>query len=82
MPSGSASHLDPPPGLGSGAQDCEAPACLWLGTFNCGIGYCVVVPADQVAQAIDVLTGAGEQVFELGRIHAREHATDDAVRLV
>ena len=51
-------------------------------TFNCGIGYCVVVPADQVAQAIDVLTGAGEQVFELGRIHARENATDDAVRLV
>jgi phosphoribosylformylglycinamidine cyclo-ligase len=51
-------------------------------TFNCGIGYCVVVPADQVAQAIDVLTGAGEQVFELGRIHARENAEDDAVRLV
>ena len=37
MPSGSASHPDPPPGLGSGAQDCEAVAYLWLGTFNCGI---------------------------------------------
>ncbi len=50
-------------------------------TFNCGIGYCVVVPADQVAESIDVLSAAGEQVFELGRIHARgEHS--ETVRLV
>ena len=35
--SGSASHPDPPPGLGSGAQDCEAVARVSLGTFNCGI---------------------------------------------
>ena len=37
MPSSSASQCDPPPGLGSDAQGCEAVACLRLGTFNCGI---------------------------------------------
>jgi len=50
-------------------------------TFNCGIGFCVVVPPDQVAQTVDILTGAGEQVFTLGRVHARA-AADDGVRLV
>ena len=37
MPSGSASHTDPPPGLESGAQDCEPVAPVSLATFNCGI---------------------------------------------
>ena len=37
MPSGSASHPDPPPGLGSGAQGCKAEVCLSVGTFNLGI---------------------------------------------
>lgn len=51
-------------------------------TFNCGIGFCVVVPPDQVAQAIDILTGAGEQVFKLGHVHTRADAETQAVRLV
>jgi len=52
-------------------------------TFNCGIGFCVVVPADQVAQALDVLAGAGEQVVEIGRVEARrENTGNEAVQLV
>ncbi|MES1926504.1 phosphoribosylformylglycinamidine cyclo-ligase [Salinisphaera sp. T31B1] len=50
-------------------------------TFNCGIGFCVVVPADRVAEATEVLGAAGEQVFELGRVHARA-GESEAVHLV
>lgn len=45
-------------------------------TFNCGVGFILVVPADQAKQAMNQLTAEGEQVWQIGQII--EH-TDDAV---
>lgn len=39
-------------------------------TFNCGIGMAVVVDAKDVDQASQILTEAGETVFEIGRIQS------------
>lgn len=40
-------------------------------TFNCGIGMTLVVPADEAEHAITILESAGEQVFQIGEISAR-----------
>ncbi|OAU99558.1 MULTISPECIES: phosphoribosylformylglycinamidine cyclo-ligase [Moraxella] len=45
-------------------------------TFNCGVGFILVVPADQAKQAMNQLTAQGEQVWQIGQIIER---TDDAV---
>lgn len=45
-------------------------------TFNCGVGFILVVPADQAEQAMNKLTAEGEQVWRIGQIIER---TDDAV---
>lgn len=45
-------------------------------TFNCGVGFILVVPADQAKQAMNQLTAEGEQVWQIGQIIKR---TDDAV---
>jgi phosphoribosylformylglycinamidine cyclo-ligase len=37
-------------------------------TFNCGIGMAVIVAPEQAADLTDTLRGAGETVFEIGRI--------------
>src|SRR3954462_345246 len=37
-------------------------------TFNCGIGMAVIVAADQLDRVQSALEGAGEPVFEIGRI--------------
>ena len=39
-------------------------------TFNCGIGMAVVVGADSAQHVTSMLEGAGEAVFEIGRIEA------------
>jgi phosphoribosylformylglycinamidine cyclo-ligase len=39
--------------------------------FNCGIGLCVVVSADQAAAAQSALSAAGETVFQVGEIRSR-----------
>jgi len=47
-------------------------------TFNCGIGMVVVVSQADAAQAINQLTAAGEKVWQIGQIRARngdEHQT-------
>lgn len=41
-------------------------------TFNCGVGFVVVVPADQAHKAISTLNDAGETAWRLGEIVARE----------
>lgn len=39
-------------------------------TFNCGVGMVLVVSPQQREAAADLLEGAGEQLFEIGRIEA------------
>lgn len=39
--------------------------------FNCGIGMAVVVAAEHRQAAIDLLSAAGERVFDIGRIESR-----------
>ncbi|WP_019673678.1 phosphoribosylformylglycinamidine cyclo-ligase [Psychrobacter lutiphocae] len=45
-------------------------------TFNCGVGFVVVLPADVADQAVTILNKAGESAFKLGEIINR---TDEAV---
>lgn len=45
-------------------------------TFNCGVGFILVIPADQAKQAMNKLAAEGEQVWQIGQIIER---TDDAV---
>ena len=48
----------------------EVPeADLWS-TFNLGVGYCLVLPADAVPDALAVCHSEGHQAWELGRIAA------------
>lgn len=37
-------------------------------TFNCGVGMVIVVPADKIAQSIEVLTAQGENAWHIGEI--------------
>jgi phosphoribosylformylglycinamidine cyclo-ligase len=39
-------------------------------TFNCGVGMAVVVAPEQAARVTSLLEGAGETVFEIGRVEA------------
>jgi phosphoribosylformylglycinamidine cyclo-ligase len=39
-------------------------------TFNCGIGMAAIVAQDEVTTVIEALEGAGERVFEIGRVEA------------
>lgn len=41
-------------------------------TFNCGVGYIVVVPADKAAKTIETLTDAGETAWQIGTMVARD----------
>ena len=37
-------------------------------TFNCGVGMVIVVPADKVAESIEILTAHGENAWHIGEI--------------
>ncbi|MFT5636913.1 MAG: phosphoribosylformylglycinamidine cyclo-ligase [Cognaticolwellia sp.] len=37
-------------------------------TFNCGVGMIIVVPAEQLAQSIDILNAQGENAWHIGEI--------------
>ena len=41
-------------------------------TFNCGVGFVIVVPQDKAAQAIEVLTAAGESAWQIGSMVSRD----------
>ena len=43
-----------------------------LRTFNCGVGMVVVVPSEQVPQAIALLESLGEKAWEIGSVIAAE----------
>jgi phosphoribosylformylglycinamidine cyclo-ligase len=47
-----------------------APAEMYR-TFNCGIGFVIVVDADRADTAVESLSANGEQVFRIGRIRTR-----------
>ncbi|WP_435978914.1 phosphoribosylformylglycinamidine cyclo-ligase [Psychrobacter sp. DM4] len=40
-------------------------------TFNCGVGFVIVVPADKAQAAIDTLNDAGETAWQLGEMVKR-----------
>jgi phosphoribosylformylglycinamidine cyclo-ligase len=48
--------------------------------FNCGIGMVVIVASADASRAQQILQGAGETVYRLGEIEARE-PTGDAIRI-
>ena len=37
-------------------------------TFNCGVGMIIVVPADRLAQSLEILTAHGENAWHIGEI--------------
>ena len=70
----------------------EQPVFAWLAqeggiagaemrrTFNCGIGMAVIAAPDAAAEIREAMETRGENVFDIGRIAARD--TGDAVRFV
>ena len=50
-----------------------------LRTFNCGVGFVLVVRAEDAAQAREILSGHGETVYELGHV---EPCADNAPQAV
>lgn len=42
-----------------------------LGTFNCGVGMVVIMPADEVSRALDVVQKAGHAGWVVGKVIAR-----------
>ena len=63
----------------------DIPVAYWNGriaememyrTFNCGIGMCVVVSADDADRAIDVLASAGETARVIGHIREGERTVE------
>jgi phosphoribosylformylglycinamidine cyclo-ligase len=51
-----------------------------LRVFNCGIGMAVIVAEQHAAEAIEVLSAAGETVWRIGRVDTR--ATNEAQTIV
>ena len=41
-------------------------------TFNCGVGFVIVVPKDKAEQAVQTLKDAGEIAWQLGEMITRE----------
>jgi phosphoribosylformylglycinamidine cyclo-ligase len=50
-----------------------------LRTFNCGIGMCVVVAAEDAAAAMAHLQASGEPVWQIGEIVARPEGTEQVI---
>ncbi|TRX56999.1 phosphoribosylformylglycinamidine cyclo-ligase [Thalassomonas sp. M1454] len=48
-------------------------------TFNCGVGMIIVVPADKVAQSLEILSAHGEKAWHIGEIQA---ASDEEEQVV
>ena len=45
-------------------------ADLW-NTFNLGVGFCLVLPADQAKAAMAICQTCGHKAWELGRVRAQ-----------
>ena len=46
-------------------------------TFNCGVGFVVIVPADMADKAVTTLQDAGETAWQLGQIVKRNNSGND-----
>lgn len=51
-------------------------------TFNCGVGFVVVVPKSQEESTLDILNQAGETAWKIGEIVKRDDTNGDAVTYV
>lgn len=54
----------------------RVPAGEMLRTFNLGVGMCVIVPAEQAADAVRHLAGHGQQAWVIGEVVAGEPGVD------
>jgi phosphoribosylformylglycinamidine cyclo-ligase len=48
-------------------------------TFNCGVGMIIVVPADQVANSLEILTAHGEKAWHIGAIAEIQDGAEQVV---
>jgi phosphoribosylformylglycinamidine cyclo-ligase len=48
-------------------------------TFNCGVGMIIAVPADKVAQSIEVLTAHGENAWHIGEIADKAEGEEQVI---
>jgi phosphoribosylformylglycinamidine cyclo-ligase len=48
-------------------------------TFNCGVGMIIAVPANKVAQSIEILTAHGENAWHIGEIADKAHNEEQVV---
>jgi len=53
---------------------------LWH-TFNLGVGFCLVVPADQLQRAISLCDQAGHRAWPLGAVQNRSAGSPALVGL-
>ena len=54
------------------AQFGNVPERDMFNTYNMGVGMSVVVPADQVDTALEILKAHGEDAYVIGKIEAGE----------
>jgi len=86
LPSGAAAVLDPTswerPALFHWLQDAGAVPedDLWH-TFNLGVGFCLVVPADQLQRTISLCDQAGHRAWHLGAVQTRSAGSPALVGL-
>ncbi len=48
-------------------------------TFNCGVGMIIVVPADSLAQSLEILTAHGENAWHIGEIADKQAGSEQVV---
>jgi phosphoribosylformylglycinamidine cyclo-ligase len=48
-------------------------------TFNCGVGMIIVVPADQVANSLEILAAHGEKAWHIGAIAELQDGAEQVV---
>ena len=48
-------------------------------TFNCGVGMIIAVPAEKVAQSIEVLTAHGENAWHIGEIADKAEGEEQVI---
>jgi phosphoribosylformylglycinamidine cyclo-ligase len=90
LPDGMAARINPaawsmPPVFSWLMAEGDVAPAEMARTFNCGIGMVAIVRAEDAGEAVGILTAAGEDVFDIGKIVAQyvtgEASADDAERV-